>query len=101
MLAERLKAEYGLDAGFEQSRFEICRWVTAKDKPELDKFLRAYPTSIAEDLDGAPVFMATSAFNLRYEQERWPDVRIFRREGLSGGDAALGRRRAARRGKPS
>ena len=73
VLAERLKAEYGLDVTFEQSRFEICRWVTAS-KAELDKFLRAYPASIAEDLDGAPVFMATSAFNLRYEEERWPDV---------------------------
>ena len=74
VLAERLKAEYGLDAGFEQSRFEICRWVQTGDKAEMERFLKAYPSSIAEDLDGAPVFMATSAFNLRYEQERWPDV---------------------------
>jgi peptide chain release factor 3 len=29
---------------------------------------------MAADLDGAPVFMATSAFNLRYEQERWPKM---------------------------
>ena len=35
---------------------------------------RAYPSSLASDLDGAPVFMATSAFNLRYEQERWPKI---------------------------
>jgi len=74
VLAERLKAEYGLDVTFEQSRFEICRWVSAREKGELEKFLRAYPASIADDLDGAPVFMATSAFNLRYEEERWPDV---------------------------
>jgi peptide chain release factor 3 len=74
VLAERLKAEYGLEVTFEQSRFEICRWVSAKEKAELEKFLRAYPASIADDLDGAPVFMATSAFNLRYEEERWPDV---------------------------
>jgi peptide chain release factor 3 len=74
VLLERLKAEYGLDAGFEQSRFEICRWVTASDAAELDKFVRAYSASVAEDLDGAPVFLATSAFNLRYEQERWPQI---------------------------
>ena len=74
VLAERLKAEYGLEVSFEQSRFEICRWVSAKEKAELEKFLRAYPASIADDLDGAPVFMATSAFNLRYEEERWPDI---------------------------
>ena len=44
------------------------------DKAEMDKFLDAYPSSIASDLDGAPVFMASSAFNLRYEQERWPKI---------------------------
>ncbi len=73
VLAERLQAEYGLPVSFETSRFEICRWVTAS-QIEMDKFLRAYPSSIARDLDGAPVFMASSAFNLRYEQEKWPEI---------------------------
>jgi peptide chain release factor 3 len=72
VLTERLNAEYGLPVSFEQSRFEICRWVSAKDRVELDKFVNAYPSSMAADLDGAPVFMASSAFNLRYETERWP-----------------------------
>jgi peptide chain release factor 3 len=40
----------------------------------MGKFLDSYPSSIAADLDGAPVFMASSAFNLRYEQERWPKI---------------------------
>ncbi len=75
VLAERLKAEYGLPVSFEPSRFEVCRWIEA-EASELDKFQRAYPSSIAVDLDGAPVFMAQSAFNLRYEQERWPAVRF-------------------------
>ena len=74
VLAERLQAEYGLPVSFETSRFEICRWVTAADDAELDRFLSAYPSSTASDLDGAPVFLATSAFTLRYEGERWPAV---------------------------
>jgi peptide chain release factor 3 len=74
VLAERLESEYGLPIAFEQSRFEICRWVSAADRAELDKFVDAYPSSIAADLDGAPVFLATSAFNLRYDQERWPKI---------------------------
>ena len=74
VLTERLNAEYGLPVTFEPSRFEICRWVSSGDKAEMGKFLDAYPSSIASDLDGAPVFMASSAFNLRYEQERWPKV---------------------------
>jgi peptide chain release factor 3 len=74
VLTERLNAEYGLPVSFEQSRFEICRWVSAEDRLELDRFVNAYPSSMAKDLDGAPVFMASSAFNLRYEQERWPKI---------------------------
>ena len=74
VLTERLNAEYGLPVTFEQSRFEICRWVSAADPADLDKFVAAYPSSMAADLDGAPVFMASSAFNLRYEQERWPQI---------------------------
>ena len=74
VLAERLNAEYGLPVSFEPSRFEVCRWVSSSDKAELERFLGAYPSSIASDLDGAPVFMASSAFNLRYEQERWPKI---------------------------
>ena len=59
---------------FEQSRFELCRWVSASDELEMSKFLRAYPSSMAIDLDGAPEFMASSAFTLRYEQEKWPSI---------------------------
>src|SRR5271157_2906870 len=74
VLIERLNAEYGLPVSLEQSRFEVCRWVSSHNKAELERFLGAYPSSLASDLDGAPVFMATSAFNLRYEQERWPKI---------------------------
>jgi peptide chain release factor 3 len=74
VLSERLNAEYGLPVTFEPSRFEVCRWVSSADNAELERFLDAYPSSVAADLDGAPVFMASSAFNLRYEQERWPKI---------------------------
>jgi peptide chain release factor 3 len=74
VLGERLASEYGLDTGFESSRFETCRWINAKDPAELDKFIRAHPSSMAADLDGAPVFMGASAWDLNYEQDKWPQV---------------------------
>ena len=74
VLAERLQAEYGLPVSFEPSRFELCRWVSAEDPAVLEKFRRAFSSSIAEDLDGAPVFLAPSAWSLRYEQEKWPAI---------------------------
>ena len=58
VLAERLKAEYGLDAWFETSRFTLCRWIDGGRPAELDKFASAHRSSMAEDFDGAPVFMA-------------------------------------------
>ena len=33
VLAERLNAEYGLPVSFEQSRFEVCRWVSSTTRP--------------------------------------------------------------------
>ena len=76
VLAERLQAEYGLPVSFEQSRFEVCRWVSSDEPAELEKFLNHAPSAMARDLDGAPVFMATSAWNLRYDEERWPKIRF-------------------------
>ncbi|HTJ01883.1 MAG TPA: peptide chain release factor 3, partial [Methylovirgula sp.] len=76
VLAERLNAEYGLNATFESSRFELARWVEAEDPAELEKFTRAYPASMAVDLDHAPVYLAASAWDLRYEQEKWPAIRF-------------------------
>ncbi|QBR72070.1 peptide chain release factor 3 [Beijerinckiaceae bacterium] len=74
VLAERLEAEYGLGVSFETSRFESARWIAAKIPAECDKFIHAHPSSMARDLDGSPVFLAASAFDLRYEQERWPEI---------------------------
>ena len=69
-------AEYGLPIDYEPTRFSLCRWATADDPAELDRFVAAHGSAMARDLDGAPVFMATNAFMLKYEQDRWPDVRF-------------------------
>ncbi|MCI0597995.1 MAG: peptide chain release factor 3 [Beijerinckiaceae bacterium] len=74
VLAGRLQAEYGLTVSFETSRFEFARWISAKHPAECDRFMHAHPASMARDLDGAPVFMAASEFDLKYEQDKWPEI---------------------------
>lgn len=74
VLAERLHAEYGLRVTFETSRFAFARWVAAKSPAERDVFIHAHPASMARDLDGAAVFLAASAFDLEYEQDKWPEI---------------------------
>ena len=39
VLKERLSSEYTLPVSFEMSRFSVCRWISAEDPLELDKFV--------------------------------------------------------------
>jgi peptide chain release factor 3 len=70
VLADRLKHEYGVPVEFETSRFEVLRWIVSEDAKALDTFVEGNRSSIAHDLDGAPVLLATSLFNLNYTLER-------------------------------
>ena len=88
VLRQRMKDEYNLEIDFETSRFAVCRWVSADSRADLDAFVAAHRADMAEDLDGSPVFMATSAFMLNYEIERAPkltfsDVKDYQRQRVS------------------
>ncbi|MFC0218491.1 peptide chain release factor 3 [Pseudochelatococcus lubricantis] len=76
VLKTRLMGEYGLPIDYETTRFSVCRWIDSDDRRELDKFINANGSALAVDLDGAPVFMASTAFSLNYEIERWPEIRF-------------------------
>ncbi|MDO6965617.1 peptide chain release factor 3 [Rhizobium alvei] len=76
VLKERLSAEYGLPVSFEMSRFSVCRWISADQPGDLDKFITARRGDICRDLDGDPVFMAQDSFSLRYESERYPAIKM-------------------------
>ena len=47
VLKERLLAEYGLPIDFETTRFSLCRWVSADDRAELDRFIAAHHSAMA------------------------------------------------------
>ena len=74
VLKERMEAEYSLPVDFEPCQFAIARWISSDDKAALQKFTAAKPSSMADDLDGDPVFMASSQFTLKYDAERAPEI---------------------------
>ena len=74
VLKDRLAQEYGVPVDFETTRFEVLRWITGTDKKTLDTFVEGNRFSIAQDLDGAPVLLASSPFNLNYTLERAPGI---------------------------
>ncbi|WP_332683127.1 peptide chain release factor 3 [Bosea sp. (in: a-proteobacteria)] len=74
VLKERMEVEYSLPVDFEPCQFAIARWVSSGDKAALAKFVALKPSSMADDLDGDPVFMASSQFTLKYDAERAPEI---------------------------
>lgn len=74
VLHTRLLGEYSLPIAYDPVRFTLCRWITSEDSRKLDDFITGHLSSVADDLDGSPVFMAVSAFSLQYDQERAPDI---------------------------
>ncbi len=73
VLVARLEAEYKVEAALEPAPFDTARWLKGTDKAiaEFEKFNRA---NIARDRDGDLVFMAKSAWDIGYQQERNPDL---------------------------
>jgi peptide chain release factor 3 len=70
VLKERLAAEYGLEVLFEEAPFQAARWVSAANRGDLEAFVDKYKAQIAEDLDGAPVFLGRNAWDIGYVADK-------------------------------
>jgi len=70
VLKARLDAEYALPVEFEVSEFQLARWISSDDRKQLDAFIAANGSGVADDVDGDPVFLAKNEFYLDYTSER-------------------------------
>ena len=77
VLKVRLSAEYGLEIDWATPEFQFARWIAADNRKILDRFAASYPSSIAEDCDGDPVFLARTAFDLEYTGEHNKDILFY------------------------
>ncbi|TPW34477.1 peptide chain release factor 3 [Oecophyllibacter saccharovorans] len=73
VLQSRLKAEYNVPVGFDSTPYTLARWVTG-DPAALEKFTALNRTAMADDLDGDPVFLASSGFMMARAAETNPDL---------------------------
>ena len=88
VLKARLSTEYGLEIDWTIPEFQFARWIRADNRNTLDQFVKRYSSSIAEDCDGDPVFLARSAFDLEYTGEHnkdifFADVKVYRRKHVT------------------
>jgi peptide chain release factor 3 len=84
VLQARLAAEYGVRIGFEPTPFQLARWISG-ERAAVEKFAADQRSAMADDVDGDPVFLATSAFMMRRTAELNPkltfrDIKDFRAE---------------------
>jgi peptide chain release factor 3 len=74
VLRVRLHDEYGLEVSWDPSEFTLARWISSDDSRAFETFVKNNGSSVADDLDGDPVFLARNQFNLDYTRERAPGI---------------------------
>jgi peptide chain release factor 3 len=74
IVAHRLSGEYNVDAEYEPSNIYTARWLIFPDDATLQKFRSRESASLATDIDGNPVFLATTRTKLALTEERWETV---------------------------
>jgi peptide chain release factor 3 len=78
VLAARIDAEYGLAAKFEFAGVDAARWIESDDAAVLETFIDANRSALAQDHDGALVFLARNAWHLNRAQEDFPKLRFLK-----------------------
>jgi len=74
VLAARMETEYGVKVAFEAAPYEAARWVSAADPQELKRFEAQNQGTLADDRDGAPIFLARNNWQLGYTTKEWPNI---------------------------
>ena len=87
VLQARLMGEYGVKIGFEPVPYSLARWVTG-EKLLVERFVGENRTGMADDVDGDPVFLASSAFMMRRAAEQnegltFRDIKDVRAEAVA------------------
>jgi peptide chain release factor 3 len=77
VMQDRLANEYQLDVVFEPSPYGEARWLTG-DKAGLEDFEGKHRSAMAEDIDGQPVYLAKSAWDINYAAEKHPNLGFHR-----------------------
>jgi peptide chain release factor 3 len=77
VLAARIRSDYDLKMHFEAAPYETARWIDTTDKALLKRFLDGNRGNLAEDHDGAPVFLARNSWELNRTIQDWSDIRFL------------------------
>ena len=78
VLADRIRTEYEIPVHFEAVNLYTARWLECEDALLLKKFIDGNQAALADDHEGAPVFLARNSWALNKAEEDWPKVRFMK-----------------------
>jgi peptide chain release factor 3 len=76
VLADRIRTEYDVPVKFEETELHTARWLGAEDPAVLKRFIDTNQSSVANDHDGDPVFLARNAWHLNDAQDKNPAIKF-------------------------
>ena len=74
IVAHRLHGEYNVDAVYDAADIFTARWLSFPDDAIRKAFFQREAAAVAKDVDGNPVYLASSKYNLALTEERWENV---------------------------
>jgi peptide chain release factor 3 len=74
VLRDRIRTEYEIPVKFEQTELYTARWLHADNPAVLKDFIDKNRSSVANDHDGDPVFLARNAWHLNDAQDKNKDI---------------------------
>ena len=77
VLASRVAKEYNVPITFESMGYEVARWIECDDADELKRFIAAQKVNMAEDRNGAPVFLAQNAWWADRAKQDFPKIQFL------------------------
>lgn len=70
----RIQAEYNVNVEMKPLPYKAARWITAKDKKDLENFLATQSQNICRDCHENPALLLDHEWRLKYHQERNPKL---------------------------
>ena len=83
VLASRIEAEYGLPVRFEPTQYREARWIQGA-KADVEAFMEANKSQIADDHDGDPVFLIRIPWDVQRVERDYPKITLARAKETIG-----------------
>ena len=74
VLKSRVAGEYKAEIELEPVPYQTARWIAAERADALETFKAENRSSVAEDRDGRPVYLARNTWELDNTARRYPDI---------------------------